>query len=202
MPWTQRAITKRFSIPPRKTGPAPLIFAHEFAADAWRSVLGELYQFNFKEIRTDILGDIFQRLIAPEERHKFGQHYTNEDLVDVVNAFCIRKADDVVFDPGVRLRQLFGSRLSSQGWMAEDKRLAHPSVSHQDRLAEIYGSDISLFAAHLATLNLASRDINEEENYPRIARRNFFEIRDGQTVLATATGLRGEKTWNRFFCRN
>jgi hypothetical protein len=77
--------------------------------------LDELDQFNFKEIRTDILGGIFQRLIAPEERHKFGQHYTNEDLVDVVNAFCIRKADDVVFDPGVRLRQLFGSRLSSQG---------------------------------------------------------------------------------------
>ena len=45
------------------------------------------------------LGGIFQKLIAPEERHKFGQHYTNEDLVDVVNAFCIRKAEDVVLDP-------------------------------------------------------------------------------------------------------
>ncbi|HAO80719.1 MAG TPA: hypothetical protein DCQ92_17455, partial [Verrucomicrobia subdivision 3 bacterium] len=157
---------------------APAIFAHELAPDAWRSVLGELDQFNFKEIRTDILGGIFQRLIAPEERHKFGQHYTNEDLVDVVNAFCIRKADDIVLDPACGSGSFLVRAYHRKAWMAEDKRFTHPSVSHQDRLAEIYGSDISLFAAHLATLNLASRDINEEENYPRIARRNFFEIRE------------------------
>jgi len=31
-----------------------------------------------------------------EALRKFGQHYTNEDLVDVVNAFCIRHAEDNV----------------------------------------------------------------------------------------------------------
>ena len=140
---------------------APAIFQHELAPDAWRSVLSELDQFNFKEIRTDILGGIFQRLIAPEERHKFGQHYTSEDLVDVVNAFCIRKAADIVLDPACG---------SGSFLVRAYHRKAHmnPSATHQDRIAQIYGSDISLFAAHLATLNLASRDINEEENYPRI----------------------------------
>ena len=169
-----------------------LIFAHETAADAWRSVLGELYQFNFKEIRTDILGGIFQRLIAPEERHKFGQHYTNEDLVDVVNAFCIRKAEDVVFDPACG---------SGSFLVRAYHRKAHldPSRLHQDRIAEIYGADISLFAAHLATLNLASRDINEEENYPRIARRNFFEIRAGEKFWQLPGGLRGERTIEPIF---
>src|SRR5207249_7863807 len=77
----------------------PLIFGHEHSLEAWRSVLENLRPFNFKEIRTDILGGIFKRLIAPEERHKFGQHYTNEDLVDVVNAFCIRDRKSVVMDP-------------------------------------------------------------------------------------------------------
>ncbi len=165
---------------------APAIFMHELAPDAWRSVLGELDQFNFKEIRTDILGGIFQRLIAPEERHKFGQHYTNEDLVDVVNAFCIRKADDVVLDPACG---------SGSFLVRAYHRKAHmnPSRTHQDRIAEIYGSDISLFAAHLATLNLASRDINEEENYPRIARRNFFEIREKKEFWKLPQGLHGEK---------
>ena len=172
---------------------APAIFAHELAPDAWRSVLGELDQFNFKEIRTDILGGIFQRLIAPEERHKFGQHYTNEDLVDVVNAFCIRKADDIVLDPACGSGSFLVRAYHRKAWMAEDKRFTHPSVSHQDRLAEIYGSDISLFAAHLATLNLASRDINEEENCPRIARRNFFEIREKNEFWKLPQGLRGEK---------
>jgi methylase of polypeptide subunit release factors len=165
---------------------APAIFRHELAPDAWRSVLGELDQFNFKEIRTDILGGIFQRLIAPEERHKFGQHYTSEDLVDVVNAFCIRKADDIVLDPACG---------SGSFLVRAYHRKAHlnPSRTHQDRIAEIYGSDISLFAAHLATLNLASRDINEEENYPRIARRNFFEIREGGEFCRLPQGLHGEK---------
>jgi methylase of polypeptide subunit release factors len=172
---------------------APAIFMHELAPDAWRSVLSELDQFNFKEIRTDILGGIFQKLIAPEERHKFGQHYTSEDLVDVVNAFCIRKADDIVLDPACGSGSFLVRAYHRKAWMAEDKRLTHPSVSHQDRLAEIYGSDISLFAAHLATLNLASRDINEEENYPRIARRNFFEVREKKEFWKLPQGLRGEK---------
>ena len=178
--------------PAEKDWAGMLIFAHEFAADAWRSVLGELHQFNFKEIRTDILGGIFQRLIAPEERHKFGQHYTSEDLVDVVNAFCIRKADDVVFDPACG---------SGSFLVRAYHRKAHlnPGAAHQDRIAEIYGADISLFAAHLATLNLASRDINEEENYPRIARRNFFEIRADKKFWQLPRGLRGERTIEPIF---
>ncbi|MEI8079195.1 MAG: Eco57I restriction-modification methylase domain-containing protein, partial [bacterium] len=34
----------------------------------------------------------------------------------------------------------------------------------------------SHFAAHLATLNLAARRLEDEENYPCIARRNFFDV--------------------------
>ena len=113
--------------PAEKDWASTLIFEPKFAVDAWRSVLEELQPFNFKEIRTDILGGIFKRLIAPEERHKFGQHYTSEDLVDVVNAFCIRKADDVVLDPACGS----GSFLVRAYF-----RKAHlnPSRTHQDRI--------------------------------------------------------------------
>jgi methylase of polypeptide subunit release factors len=154
--------------------------------DAWNSVLENLRPFNFKEIRTDILGGIFKRLIEPEERHKFGQHYTNEDLVDVVNAFCIRKGEDKVLDPACG---------SGSFLVRAYHRKAHldPSRAHQERIAEIFGSDISLFAAHLSTLNLAARDINDEENYPRIARRNFFEVRDDKPFCQLPQGLRGDR---------
>jgi methylase of polypeptide subunit release factors len=172
--------------PFEKDWAGPLIFSHEYSLDAWRSVLEEIRPFNFKEIRTDVLGGIFRRLIAPEERHKFGQHYTNEDLVDVVNAFCIRKGDDTVLDPACGS----GSFLVRA---YHRKAFLNPSVAHQDRIAEIYGADISLFAAHLATLNLAARDINEEENYPRIARRNFFEVQDQKPFCHLPQGLRGER---------
>ncbi len=48
--------------------------------------------------------------------------------------------------------------------------------AHQELLREIYGCDIALFPAHLATLNLAARQISDEENFPLIRRGNFFEV--------------------------
>jgi len=44
----------------------------------------------------------------------------------------------------------------------------------------LYGCDINPFPAHLATLNLAARNISNEENYPRVARRNFFTVGPGK----------------------
>jgi hypothetical protein len=180
--------------PAEKDWAGPHIFGHEHSPDAWRAVLENLRPFNFKEIRTDILGGIFKRLIEPEERHKFGQHYTSEDLVDVINAFCIRKAEDNVLDPACGSGSFLVRAYHRKAWLDRDKRLTHPATSHQDRLAQIYGSDISLFAAHLSTLNLAAREINDQENYPRIARRNFFEVRAGKPFCELPQGLRGERT--------
>ena len=171
----------------------PHIFGHEHSLEAWRSVIENLRPFNFKAIRADILGGIFKRIIEPEERHKFGQHYTDEDLVDVVNAFCIRKAEDTVLDPACGSGSFLVRAYHRKAWLERDRRLTHPSVSHQDRLAQLYGVDVSLFAAHLATLNLAAREINDEENYPRIARRNFFEVRADKPFCELPHGLRGER---------
>jgi methylase of polypeptide subunit release factors len=173
--------------PDAKDWAGPLIFQHQDAVDAWRSVLTNLQPFDFREIRSDILGGIFKRLIDPEERHKFGQHYTSEDLVDVVNAFCIRKHNAVVLDPACGS----GSFLVRA---YHRKALMDPSAMHQQRLREIYGSDVSVFAAHLATLNLAARDIAEEENYPRIARRNFFEVRADKPFCILPGGFRDART--------
>ncbi|HXP62864.1 MAG TPA: N-6 DNA methylase, partial [Dongiaceae bacterium] len=179
--------------PAEKDWAGPHIFGHEHSLEAWRSVLENLRPFNFKEIRADILGGIFKRIIEPEERHKFGQHYTNEDLVDLVNAFCIRKAEDTVLDPACGSGSFLVRAYHRKAWLDRDRRLAHPAVSHQDRLAQLYGVDVSLFAAHLATLNLAAREIGDEENYPRIARRNFFEVRADKPFCQLPQGLRGER---------
>lgn len=71
----------------------------EEALAAWQRVIDGVNRFNFHQIPTDILGHTFQRLVSPEERHKFGQHYTDETIVDVINAFCIRKPAANVLDP-------------------------------------------------------------------------------------------------------
>ena len=164
--------------PCEKDWAGPLIFAHADAAEAWRSVIRNLEPFNFKLIPTDVLGGIFRRLVDPAERHRFGQHFTNEDLVDVVNAFCIRDAEANILDPASGSGSFVVRGYHRKGWLQQNRRLTHASVSHQDWLRQIYAVDVSLFAAHLCTLNLAARDIRDEENYPRVRRGNFFEAAD------------------------
>jgi hypothetical protein len=67
-----------------------LIFASDMACQGWTGLFTNLAQYNFREIPYDIIGGIFQKLISPEERQKYGQFYTNEDIIDIINAFCIR----------------------------------------------------------------------------------------------------------------
>jgi len=157
-----------------------LVFASSQALDGWRGVFENLDQYDFRTIPHDIIGGIFQRLIAPEERQKFGQYYTGEDIVDLINAFCIRRADDRVLDPACGSGSFLVRAYHRKAWLGAQRqgtpRHRDSHLSHQELLQGIYGCDIGLFAAHLATLNLASRHIEEEENYPYIARGNFFEV--------------------------
>jgi hypothetical protein len=177
-----------------------LIFASDMACQGWTGLFTNLAQYNFREIPYDIIGGIFQKLISPEERQKFGQFYTNEDIIDIINAFCIRRAGDVAIDPACGSGSFLVRAYHRKAWLSEQKsrgrRHQDARKSHQELLREIYGCDIALFAAHLATLNLASRHIEDEENYPYIARANFFEIPDHRDKFSAVPGLReanGEK---------
>lgn len=67
--------------------PAVLALSGTNSLEAWDRTIRAIERFNFKEIPTDILGGVFQKLISPEERHKFGQFYTAESIVDLINAF-------------------------------------------------------------------------------------------------------------------
>jgi methylase of polypeptide subunit release factors len=138
------------------------------ALDAWQRVIDGIGRFNFHQVPADILGHTFQRLVSPEERHKFGQHYTDETIVDVINAFCIRDPWASVLDPACGS----GSFLVRAFY-----RKAHldPSLATHEIISGLFGCDINPFPAHLATLNLAARDL-EQGNFPRIVRRNFFTV--------------------------
>ena len=141
--------------------------------EAWEKFIRAVDRFEFKEIPTDTLGHTFQKLISPGERYKFGQYYTDENIVDVINAFCIRKPEAQVLDPacgsGTFLVRAYYRKYQL------DKRL-----SNDDLISGLYGCDINPFPAHLATLNLAARNISLEANYPRIVRRNFFTVGPGK----------------------
>ena len=151
-------------------------FLSTAAVDGWRDVLDHVDKFDFTKIDYDVIGRIFERLIAPEERHKFGQYYTRPEVVDLINAFCIKSGADKVFDPGCG-----GGTFLERAYAR--KRFLEPSLSHRELLAAIFGTDISHFAAHLTTINLATRELVEERNYPRIQRSDFFDTAPTKTLI-------------------
>ncbi|MGC2201033.1 MAG: N-6 DNA methylase [Stellaceae bacterium] len=160
-----------------------LVFAHTQAPEAWRGALRGLAGYDFSHISSDLVGRIFQRLIGPEERHRWGQHFTGDDVVDFINAFCVRRADAAILDPACGS----GSFLVRAYYR---KRSLDQYRPHVELLSGLYGSDIAAYPAHLATLNLAAREINDERNYPRIARRDFFDVIPGDAFckLPDTTG--------------
>lgn len=156
------------------------------ALDSWSRVIRAVEKFSFDQIPTDVLGGVFQKLIGPEERHKFGQHYTDEDIVDVINAFCIRRAEADVLDPAC----------GSGGFLvrAYYRKAQMPGKpEHHELLEGLYGCDINPFPAHLATINLAARSISQQENYPRVVRKNFFKVSPGAPFCEIPTAYVNEK---------
>jgi len=156
-------------MPEAKDWATEQVFRAPGALDAWRGLLRGIESINFREVPSDVVGRIFQKLISPDERHRHGQHFTGDDVVDLINVFCVRRPTDTMLDPACGS----GSFLVRAYYR---KRHLDPTRSHLDLIGELFGCDIALYPAHLATLNLAAREINEEANYPRIARKNFFDI--------------------------
>ena len=160
-------------MPGAKDWATKLVFYPDKALDAWRGLLHGIEVVDFREAPSDVVGRIFQKLIGPEERHRYGQHFTGDDVVDLINGFCLRGATNAILDPACGS----GSFLVRAYYR---KRSLDPSRTHLDLIGELFGCDISTYPAHLATLNLAAREINDEANYPRIARRNFFDFRSSE----------------------
>jgi hypothetical protein len=175
-----------------------LVFASEKACLGWKGFFVSLAEYDFRKIPSDILGGIFQKLISPEERQEFGQYFTHEDIVDVINAFCIRRAGDVVLDPACGSGSFLVRAYHRKAWLSGQgrggRRHQDHDKGHQELLREIYGCDIALFPAHLATLNLAARQISNEENFPLVRRGNFFEVAETPQQFCSIPGPRGGGT--------
>ena len=173
-----------------------LIFADPKACQGWTGFFRGLEQYDFRQVPSDILGGIFQKLISPEERQKFGQFFTHEDIVDVINAFCIRRAGDVVLDPACGSGSFLVRAYHRKAWLSGQgrggRRHQDHEKPHQELLREIYGCDIALFPAHLATLNMAARHISDEENFPLIRRGNFFEVAESPQQFCKIPGPKND----------
>lgn len=152
-------------------------FYADRAVPHWRDLINQIHSFDFSKLDYEIIGNIFERLISPEERRKYGQFYTRSEVVDLINSFCIRTGDEKVMDPACG-----GGTFLVRAY-ARKKQLQIAREHHQ-LISDLYGLDIDLFAANLTTINLATRDLVDEENYPLIARGDFFDVSPQKSFLS------------------
>ena len=124
-------------------------------------------------------------LISPDERHKYGQYYTRVEVVDLINSFGIRSGAESVMDPACG-----GGTFLVRAYAR--KRELSPSRSHDKMLNELYGVDVSPFACHLTTINLATRELIQDENYPLIARGDFFDVTAKSRFLSLPSHARSK----------
>ena len=162
------------------------------APSDWARLIQRIEEFDFSSLDFDVIGQMYERLIGASERRRYGQFYTSPDVVDLINAFCIRNAGDLVLDPACGGGTFLVRAYSRKRALAKLARLS--AADHERLLGELFGVDVAAFPAQLSTINLAVRHLSSEANYPRVAKANFFEAQAGMPLYdipLTGTSTRG-----------
>jgi len=154
-----------------------------------KGLVADLNRYNFHRVSQDVIGQVYERLIPPEERHTLGQYFTREDLVDIILALCVRDASNVVLDPTCGSGTFLVRAYSLLQTL--DKR------DHPQLLNQLWGVDIARFPGELATINLFRQKLGEVSNFPRILASDFFALKPGATVRfpSPKAELDGKVTW-------
>ncbi|MDP3024225.1 MAG: N-6 DNA methylase, partial [candidate division Zixibacteria bacterium] len=142
------------------------------AIDVLVKLINDLNRFNYSHMPPDVIGQVFEKLIPAEERHALGQYFTREELVDLINAFCVRSKDDKILDPTCGT----GTFLIR----AYDKMKISGQRDHKKLVSQLWGIDVAPFPAELATINLYRQNIEDYANFPKIVRSDFFEVKPEQ----------------------
>jgi len=180
----ERRLDRAFAQAKKLTGDYETVFDGDFgdrlplladeAVEEWRRLIRTLDYYDFASISVDIIGSMYEQLIRPEERHRYGQHYTQPLVVDLINAFAIPHDPAlVILDPACG-----GGTFLVRAYAR--KRSLNPELEHSDLLASLYGCDILSYACHLSTINLAIRDLIDDDNFPRIRHGDFLRFKPGQ----------------------
>ncbi|MBE0637775.1 MAG: N-6 DNA methylase [Bacteroidales bacterium] len=170
-------------------------FVSDASIDLVKDILDAGGHYNFSNIPFDIIGRIFEELIREDERHKLGQYFTPPHVIDLINAFAIRKSNDKVFDPSCGSGTFLVRAYERKKALAreEDK-----GVKHEIFLNEIYGNDLSNYPVYLSMLNLAIRD-TRRPSYPRIVNKDFFAITEHLRLdLHNQKGIKEKKILPKF----
>ncbi len=143
------------------------------------SLLKFLEVYDFSTLSQDILGNLYDRLISPDERHANGQYYTPIPVVDLINALTIKDKGARVLDPacgsGTFLTRAFDLKLKLT---SDDSKKTREGI-----MEELFGVDIADYPTHLATIALSSKLLFQNPGvYPRIVHSDFMDVKSEAIV--------------------
>jgi len=176
-----------------------IIFKMPFVSDAIIELIKEVLKtektYNFSKIPFDVIGRIFEELIREDERHKLGQYFTPPDVIDLINVFAIKNANDAVFDPSCGSGTFLVRAYEHKKKMCLKNGM---QPVHKKLLNEIYGNDLSNYPAYLSMLNLAIRNTNFP-SYPQITNKDFFSIAEfSKLEIHSSDGEKKRKALPKF----
>jgi len=146
-------------------------------SEAAKRLAALIHDFNtrdFSSLPQDVIGTVFERLIPPEDRHLLGQYFTNEPLCDLGIAFCVQSPGDIVADLTCGTGTFLIRSYDCKRWLGNH--------DHTSLLSQLWGIDIAPFPAELAVINLFRQNLTTAGNFPRIACRDVFTIKPGDTL--------------------
>lgn len=157
---------------------------------AWHELLEAIGMVSWLSISQNIVGLLYEVIVEERFRHQLGQFYTPEDVVDLLTCYAVRRPTDLVLDPasggGSFLRSAYAR-----------KRVL--GATHARTLAELWGCEITSFAAVLSTVTLATADVSEPAAYPRIILSDFFDLSPDQVTSLEIPGELGNLIVPRHF---
>jgi hypothetical protein len=138
--------------------------------EVWQMLLDRVSRVSWVAISQNLVGFLYESVVDPEFRHQLGQHYTREDVVDILTTFAIHEPGDLVLDPA-----------SGAGSFAVSayRRKRALGATHEQALSETWASEVTAFAAELTTVALATADTHQPAAYPRALLYDFFLITPG-----------------------
>lgn len=148
----------------------------------WQRVVESVDAVSWTAISNNLVGFLYEAIVDAEFRHLLGQHYTPEDVVDILTTFAIRQPGDTAMDPA-------GGGGSFARSLYHRKRAF--GDTHEQALSEIWAFDIAAFAAELTTITLATADTVEPAAYPRVLLRDFFSVEPGMKTELQIPGESG-----------
>ena len=160
----------------------------EYAEELLRGLVSDFSRYDWNTLKDDVLGSVFEQLIPQQEQVLLGQFYTPAPVTDLLIVLALDGESPSVLDPGCGSGTFL---LRAYQYLLDSRQLDHEVL-----LSNIWGFDISPFAAELAVINLFRQDLSEFNNFPRVLCGDFFERTVGERRrLPTGTGRYTTEAW-------